>query len=240
MKLEGIHHITAITGDAPGNVEFYVGVLGLRMVKKTVNQDDPTVYHLFYADEHGIAGQRPHVLRVPGRRARAGRARAWSTESSGASPRTMRSTSGSSGSRGDGVATRARRRRAALRRPRGPRRTSWSSSTRRDEPLVGGAPEVPREHALQGFDGVRAYSVRPGAQRAARCARRSGSPAARTGAGRRAATHRGGIYAYDPRPDVRAAPGRRHGPPHRVRHDDGGARGLASSASRAAAPARPR
>jgi len=53
MKLEGIHHITAITGDAVANVEFYRGVLGLRMVKKTVNQDDPTVYHLFYGDEHG-------------------------------------------------------------------------------------------------------------------------------------------------------------------------------------------
>jgi glyoxalase family protein len=51
MKLEGIHHVTAITGDAPQNVDFYTGVLGLRMVKKTVNQDDPTVYHLFYADE---------------------------------------------------------------------------------------------------------------------------------------------------------------------------------------------
>jgi glyoxalase family protein len=51
VKLEGIHHITAITGDAPRNVEFYAGTLGLRMVKKTVNQDDPTVYHLFYADE---------------------------------------------------------------------------------------------------------------------------------------------------------------------------------------------
>ena len=56
MKLEGIHHITCITGDAPANVEFYAGTLGLRLVKKTVNQDDPTVYHLFYADEHGSAG----------------------------------------------------------------------------------------------------------------------------------------------------------------------------------------
>ena len=55
MRLEGIHHITCITGDAPGNVEFYVGVLGLRLVKKSVNQDDPTVYHLFYADEKGSA-----------------------------------------------------------------------------------------------------------------------------------------------------------------------------------------
>ena len=56
MKLEGIHHITAITGDAPRNVEFYAGVLGLRLVKKTVNQDDPTVYHLFYADEDASPG----------------------------------------------------------------------------------------------------------------------------------------------------------------------------------------
>src|SRR5215217_4815555 len=56
MKLEGIHHITAITGDAQANVDFYAGTLGLRMVKKTVNQDAPTVYHLFYADEQGDPG----------------------------------------------------------------------------------------------------------------------------------------------------------------------------------------
>ena len=55
MKLEGVHHVTCITADAPGNVEFYAGTLGLRLVKKTVNQDDPTVYHLFYADERGSA-----------------------------------------------------------------------------------------------------------------------------------------------------------------------------------------
>ena len=50
MKLEGIHHITAITENGQRNVDFYVGVMGLRLVKKTVNQDEPTVYHLFYAD----------------------------------------------------------------------------------------------------------------------------------------------------------------------------------------------
>src|SRR3954463_1536208 len=71
MKLEGVHHITAITGDAQKNVDFYAGVLGLRLVKKTVNQDDPTVYHLFYADERGDAGsditffEYPHA--IPGR-----------------------------------------------------------------------------------------------------------------------------------------------------------------------------
>src|SRR4029077_10835913 len=56
MKLEGIHHITAITGDAQRNIDFYAGTLGLRMVKKTVNQDEPSVYHLFYADEQGSPG----------------------------------------------------------------------------------------------------------------------------------------------------------------------------------------
>src|SRR5438309_5276829 len=72
MKLEGIHHITAITGDAPGNVDFYARVLGLRLVKKTVNQDDPTVYHLFYADEEGSAGADITFFEYPG--ARPGRA----------------------------------------------------------------------------------------------------------------------------------------------------------------------
>ena len=66
MKLEGIHHITAITGDAPRNVEFYAGTLGLRLVKKTVNQDDPTVYHLFYADEQGSPGADLTFFEYPG------------------------------------------------------------------------------------------------------------------------------------------------------------------------------
>src|SRR4051794_37645213 len=66
MKLEGIHHITAITGDAPRNVDFYTRLLGLRLVKKSVNQDDPTVYHLFYADERGSAGSDLTFFEYPG------------------------------------------------------------------------------------------------------------------------------------------------------------------------------
>src|SRR5207249_5845923 len=66
MKLEGIHHVTNITGDAPRNVDFYVRVLGLRMVKKTVNQDDPSVYHLFYADEKGSPGADITFFEYPG------------------------------------------------------------------------------------------------------------------------------------------------------------------------------
>jgi len=73
MKLEGIHHITGITGDAPRNVDFYARVMGLRMVKKTVNQDDPTVYHLFYGDEEGAPGHDLTFFEYPGaERGRAG------------------------------------------------------------------------------------------------------------------------------------------------------------------------
>src|SRR2546429_9627879 len=72
MKLEGVHLVTAITAGAPRNVEFYAGLLGLRLVKKTVNQDDPTVYHLFYADERGDPGSDITFFEYPG--ARQGRA----------------------------------------------------------------------------------------------------------------------------------------------------------------------
>jgi glyoxalase family protein len=56
IQLGGIHHITAITGHASQNVAFYTQVLGLRLVKKTVNQDDVSAYHLFYGDEIGHPG----------------------------------------------------------------------------------------------------------------------------------------------------------------------------------------
>ena len=66
MKLNGIHHITAITRDSQRNVDFYVGVMGLRLVKKSVNQDDPTVYHLFYGDEHAKPGLDLTFFEYPG------------------------------------------------------------------------------------------------------------------------------------------------------------------------------
>ena len=56
MKLKGFHHLTAVTADAPGNHKFYTKTLGLRLVKKTVNQDDTSAYHLFYADGVGSPG----------------------------------------------------------------------------------------------------------------------------------------------------------------------------------------
>ena len=55
-SVHGIHHITAIAGHAQQNLDFYVGVMGMRLVKKTVNQDVPDTYHLFYADRVGTPG----------------------------------------------------------------------------------------------------------------------------------------------------------------------------------------
>ena len=56
MQLNGFHHLTAVSANAPKNHQFYTEVLGLRLVKKTVNQDDTSAYHLFYADGLGSAG----------------------------------------------------------------------------------------------------------------------------------------------------------------------------------------
>ena len=130
MKLEGIHHITAITGDAPRNVEFYAGTLGLRMVKKTVNQDDPTVYHLFYADERGSAGADITFFEYPGARpGRAGDGMVHRVTFRIASPPPTRRTSGpiASATRGSPPSARPAARCASttLRASR----TNWSSST---------------------------------------------------------------------------------------------------------------
>ena len=55
-EITGIHHVTAIAGDAQENLDFYTGVMGMRLVKKSVNQDSPGTYHLFYADDEGHPG----------------------------------------------------------------------------------------------------------------------------------------------------------------------------------------
>ena len=54
--VNGLHHITAISGPAQENVDFYAGILGMHLVKRSVNQDDPGTYHLFYADAEGSPG----------------------------------------------------------------------------------------------------------------------------------------------------------------------------------------
>jgi glyoxalase family protein len=163
MKLEGIHHVTAITGDAPRNVDFYTRVLGLRLVKKTVNQDDPTVYHLFYADEKGSPGSDLTFFEYPG--ARQGRHGAGMVH-------TVVFRVGSE----DAIAFWADRLGAegidVERSPGGLRFADpegigleFRVVQTDDEPLIADHPEIPGELALQGFDGVRAYSIEPEASR---------------------------------------------------------------------------
>ena len=156
MKLDGIHHVTCITADAPRNVDFYTRVLGLRMVKKTVNQDDPTVYHLFYADERGSAGSDITFFEYPGARAgRAGRGMVssivWRVGSQQALDfwEQRLGDEGAAATRSDG----------GLRfdDPEG-LGLELELFTGADAPLVAEHPDVPHELALQGFGGVRMYS----------------------------------------------------------------------------------
>jgi glyoxalase family protein len=205
MKLEGIHHITAITGDAPANVEFYVGVLGLRMVKKTVNQDDPTVYHLFYADDAGSPGADLTFFEYPG--ARPGRAgagmvhrivsRVGSEESIDFWERRLADY---------GVATeRTDERSLRFADPEGLEH-ELVVSTVSDAPLVADAPGIPHEHALQGFDGVRAYAVDP--ERSAALLRETlGFTGGEEGSWEVRGEQRGGTYIYDPAPHAGPVPG---------------------------------
>ena len=159
MKLDGIHHITAITGDAPANVEFYTGVLGLRLVKKSVNQDDPTVYHLFYGDEQGSPGADLTFFEYPGvapGRPGAGMVHriVWRVSSQQALEfwKERLGSHRTSASLTEGGLLFAD--------PEGLEH-ELIARTNGDEPLSALAPGIPSEHALQGFDGVRAYSADP-------------------------------------------------------------------------------
>ena len=152
MKLEGIHHITAITGDAPRNVDFYVRLLGLRLVKKTVNQDDPTVYHLFYADENGSPGADLTFFEYPNaRQGRAGAGMVHRIAHRVASADTLAFWEDRLG--GEGVTT--SRVDGALRfaDPEGLEHELVVVDVP-DPPLPARSTEVPDEHALLGFHAV--------------------------------------------------------------------------------------
>src|SRR5262249_53332429 len=159
MRLEGIHHITAITADAPRNVEFYAGTLGLRLVKKTVNQDDPTVYHLFYADEVGSAGSDITFFEYPGaRRGRSGTGRVsravWRVASQEALDFWAERL-------GDVGVSSERAESSLLFRDPEELELELVVVETDDEPLVAEHPEIPAELALEGFDSVRVYADDP-------------------------------------------------------------------------------
>ena len=197
MKLEGIHHITAITGDAPGNVDFYVRVMGLRMVKKTVNQDDPTIYHLFYADEKGSAGTDLTFFEYPG--ATPGRAGAgmvhtivWRVASQEAIDFWADRLPG------EGVEVEGGDGRLRFADPEGLHH-ELTVDTTEDEPLIAEHPEIPADLALHGFQAVRAYSSDPEASRD--LLERGLSFEPRDGGWEARGEQRGGLYAYDEPPE---------------------------------------
>ncbi len=203
MRLQGLHHITAITGDAQRNLDFYTRVLGLRLAAKTVNQDDPSVYHLFYADEQGRPGAELTFFEYPG--AIPGRAGAGMVH-------TIVSRVGSTEAldfweqrlAGEGLAT-ERVGDDALRFA-DPEGLGHELTVRPgvDEPLSAEHPEIPLEHALQGFDAVRAYSSNPERSRALLEQVLDAKPIG-DAAWELRGERRGGVIAYEPAP---AEPGR--------------------------------
>ena len=159
MRLEGLHHVTAITADAPRNVDFYAGALGLRFVKKTVNYDAPDVYHLYYGDEQGAPGSIMTFFEfpqaAPGRHGagmihtiawRVGDPAAldfWAARLEHAGRPVERSADAVRSTDPEGIGIEIVARDVP------------------DPPLVAAAADIPAEHALQGFDGVRAYALAP-------------------------------------------------------------------------------
>jgi glyoxalase family protein len=194
MRLEGIHHITAITADAPRNVDFYARLLGLRLVKKTVNQDDPSVYHLFYADERGSPGSDITFFEYPGaRRGRAGAGMVhrvvWRVADETALDFWEERL------RGEDVPLSRRDGRLTFSDPEGVGLELAVVETE-DPPLVADHPEVPADVALHGFEAVRAFSLDPDAsreflERALSFERRDGTTYEARG------DERGSLYVYD-------------------------------------------
>jgi glyoxalase family protein len=190
VKLEGVHHVTCITGDAAANVEFYAGELGLRMVKKTVNQDDPTVYHLFYADERGSSGSDITFFEYPGvSRGRAGDGMVHLVSFRVASDESLDFWEQRvGGERTDNA--------LVFEDPEG-LRLELRVDDSGDEPLTADAPDIPAEHRIRGFAGVRAYAAQP--ERSERLLRALGFEPEWVSRGER----RGGFYAFDEPPAER-------------------------------------
>jgi glyoxalase family protein len=204
MRLQGIHHVTCITGDAPGNVDFYTGVLGLRLVKKTVNQDDPTVYHLFYADEHGSPGADITFFEYPG--ARRGRTGAGMVHTvTFRVPSEAALTFWEERLAAQGIATTRQPERLRFEDPEG-LGLELAVSHVPDEPLVARHPEIPEDVALLGFDGVRAFAGDPERSRRLLVDVLGFAPTGAAAWEVRGAA-RGGLYGYDAPPAGAGVPG---------------------------------
>jgi len=164
MKLEGLHHVTAITADAQRNLDFYVRVLGLRFVKKTVNFDQPDAYHLYYGDESASPGSIMTFFEFPGAaRGRAGdgmvHRTVWRVRDASSlefwAQRLER----------EGVTSERDENSLVFSDPEG-LGLELTIEAADDEPLAAETEGIPAEHALLGFAGVRAFARDPERSRA--------------------------------------------------------------------------
>jgi glyoxalase family protein len=158
MKLEGMHHLTMITGDATRNVEFYADVLGLRLVKKTVNFDAPEAYHLYFGDERGSPGSILTWFEFAG--APRGRAGAGMIH-------TIQLGVGSEGSLDFWAGRLAAKGYASERGEQSLRFQDYDGLAFElvvagdgNPPLRAEHPDMPAEHAILGVEGARAYAAR--------------------------------------------------------------------------------
>jgi glyoxalase family protein len=157
MQLEGLHHITMITGEAQHNVDFYADVLGLRLVKKTVNFDAPEAYHLYFGDERGTPGSILTWFEFPGaRRGRAGAGMIHTIELGVRSPQAL-----------DFWAQRLRS--AGYEAQRSDDSLGFDDydglhlelvlAGDGEPPLAADHPQIPSEHAIVGVHGARAFAT---------------------------------------------------------------------------------
>lgn len=158
MKLEGLHHITMITGDAQSNVAFYADVLGLRLVKKTVNFDDPSAYHLYFGDETGAPGSILTWFEFAGAaRGRAGIGMIHTLQLGVPSESSLDFWEQRLKAKGANP-TRVSARSLKVEDPDG-LALELVVADDGNPPLQAAHPEVPAEHAITGLEGARAYSM---------------------------------------------------------------------------------
>jgi glyoxalase family protein len=200
MNLAGLHHITMITGDARRNVDFYAGLLGLRLVKKTVNFDAPEAYHLYFGDEQGSPGSILTWFEFAGApRGRAGLGMIHTLELGVASEAAL-----------DFWAERLEA--AGYAAHRGDRSLRFEDYdglglelvVTDQPPLRAEHPEIPAEHAIASLEGARAYSEYAGVPEAV-LTEVLGFTHLGGGVYELAGTERRFRWAYDPAPDL---PGR--------------------------------
>ncbi len=162
MRLEGLHHVTMITADAHRNVEFYAEVLGLRLVKKTVNFDQPDAYHLYFGDERGTPGSILTWFEFPGAApGRAGAGMIHLLELGVGSEASLEFWAERLRARGYASWSEARSLRFADYEGLA---FALAVAGGENPPLRAEHPEIPPEHAILGVTGARAYAPERAAQ----------------------------------------------------------------------------